>query len=1106
MRDRNAEIYMKYRTKLQKSIHHQFVRLLCNSAAKLVCLCVGILSALASEPAAEKPNIALKWLPASLTSPVARPFDALLLCPNGTWHSSNVKGTVELRNKYPVEQEFVWSVVPLESEKKEAMSSFQGFSLPEAAVGKLDGIRIKLNAKCPGDLNVLLSTEATRLGGFYTARQLGSIKERMVQGEQILDILFSQSDLQEEQRKTISGVGLNITSAPQTLVIKEISLLFRDEAIATEVQSAFASHNEIARATMVRWLKQRGIKLDESKNVSELERSLWQGAHLLAMGEQINYWSNLAKKYLGNGLQSEPLEENRRRVVEKLISGEDMKNECESLQGRVDEFVSQAQAKISKTERRWKRGDDDRFYSPDGKPYRFFGPFFFRSIYLPDPAYAWYPWDMRYLSSLGFNGIRLPIIWAHLEPEQGKFNESYLKMLKDIIHEAECYGLGVSIDLHWPYPDWFNKGVPGLEPIASDISAQNSYHWTDALVKTWEHLADELKDVPNIVAFEVPTNESPIGNGPKGIRAYPALLASWNDWLRAEYNDDRAALAAAWGENKHSPYSLKKNENWNEHSIEPLGYQDDTSAAEAYKDNPRLWDHLRWVAWMQQNATGKIMQAIHKSIPDAVGMMQFTIGGFWDKSPVPLNYLAIQTLTGDLVNPGTHYGLGGISAKKASTLTLASFDSEQQMEGNEAAVRNHVKMGLGLSPFSFHARGDGGLLFSDDSWYLKPDVAYLPRMTEWIRSFWPEKKLVKGMNVAIVENTRLAATSGDPATTGDLVAMLEKRGCSVGVLEGLRVVQEPSLLNGFDAVVTSSSFMDVHLLDILQKQFQGLIFLLGGLNKDAYAREGSYSIRSELASRDILFKQKSASRKQADRLDSIDLTGTWEIFFDDLSKTEQPREIPDIKSWQKIQVPSMWGEKEMIGTGRYHVGDAWYRKQFFVPKEWSGSSLLLEIGAIDDIDWAFVNGKPVGATGKETPDYWIATRRYEIPSQLLRFGENNELYICVRNVSGDGGIWRAPVQLNGALANSLRLTSNGKEGPYNFSSEPSLVQADLLKQRDVKVLAEMILGKDREVVPAMVRDGRWIWFAGDLPWRVGSSDEMVASELIQQMNENPERN
>ena len=48
----------------------------------------------------------------------------------------------------------------------------------------------------------------------------------------------------------------------------------------------------------------------------------------------------------------------------------------------------------------------------------------------------------------GFDIIRLAVTWQNLEPEMGKYNESYLKSIDDIFALAEKYGVYILLDMH----------------------------------------------------------------------------------------------------------------------------------------------------------------------------------------------------------------------------------------------------------------------------------------------------------------------------------------------------------------------------------------------------------------------------------------------------------------------------------------------------------------------------------------------------------------------------------------------------------------------------------------------------------------------------------
>jgi len=67
--------------------------------------------------------------------------------------------------------------------------------------------------------------------------------------------------------------------------------------------------------------------------------------------------------------------------------------------------------------------------------------------------------------------------------------------------------------------------------------------------------------------------------------------------------------------------------------------------------------------------------------------------------------------------------------------------------------------------------------------------------------------------------------------------------------------------------------------------------------------------------------------------------------------------------WRLVGVPGAW---EKTGGGK-HDGFAWYRCFVKVPADWRGLALKLELGAIDDCDQTFFNGRRVGATGRMPP-------------------------------------------------------------------------------------------------------------------------------------------
>lgn len=86
------------------------------------------------------------------------------------------------------------------------------------------------------------------------------------------------------------------------------------------------------------------------------------------------------------------------------------------------------------------------------------------------------------LKSLGFNCIRLGIIWDGLESEPNKFNENYLKGIDTIINLAKQNGIYVFLDMHQDlYGVKFGDGAPAWATLDENKPhINNSPVWSDA--------------------------------------------------------------------------------------------------------------------------------------------------------------------------------------------------------------------------------------------------------------------------------------------------------------------------------------------------------------------------------------------------------------------------------------------------------------------------------------------------------------------------------------------------------------------------------------------------------------------------------------------------
>ena len=138
----------------------------------------------------------------------------------------------------------------------------------------------------------------------------------------------------------------------------------------------------------------------------------------------------------------------------------------------------------------------------------------------------------------------------------------------------------------------------------------------------------------------------------------------------------------------------------------------------------------------------------------------------------------------------------------------------------------------------------------------------------------------------------------------------------------------------------------------------------------------------------------------------LPLAGIWEGIEDLEGKLRNGTQIPDFRSvrqWRKIRVPGMFNQEipELRGRNGYF----WYRKRFELSPELAAEPLELEIGAVDDESWIWLDGKFLGEVTKQTnpKDYWLAVRRHRFAPGVLKPGRH-ELVILCNDVYHLGGI------------------------------------------------------------------------------------------------------
>ena len=150
------------------------------------------------------------------------------------------------------------------------------------------------------------------------------------------------------------------------------------------------------------------------------------------------------------------------------------------------------------------------------------------------------------------------------------------------------------------------------------------------------------------------------------------------------------------------------------------------------------------------------------------------------------------------------------------------------------------------------------------------------------------------------------------------------------------------------------------------------------------------------------------------------LDGAWRFTTDPDEKGDRDGwHTPgfDDSAWRELRVPGLWEPQGVTeprpgqapqpkGTLPWtdYDGVAWYRRTVVIPAAWRGEPLILQLGAVDDLDRTYVNGTLVGETSRQTRQPSARLRRYVVPEALVRYGEANTIAIQVRDLGGPGGI------------------------------------------------------------------------------------------------------
>ncbi len=131
----------------------------------------------------------------------------------------------------------------------------------------------------------------------------------------------------------------------------------------------------------------------------------------------------------------------------------------------------------------------------------------------------------------------------------------------------------------------------------------------------------------------------------------------------------------------------------------------------------------------------------------------------------------------------------------------------------------------------------------------------------------------------------------------------------------------------------------------------------------------------------------------------------WYDWWRASDEGREPWKNPDTLMWKPVPKISFWNEWKGSGLDSDPTSNVWLRRDFDLTAEQAKSGGTLSIGAIDDLDLTWVNGKPVGYTFG-----WGVERHYRVPASYLKPGRNSVL-IAANNMWDTGGFFAGPDRL-----------------------------------------------------------------------------------------------
>lgn len=167
-------------------------------------------------------------------------------------------------------------------------------------------------------------------------------------------------------------------------------------------------------------------------------------------------------------------------------------------------------------------------------------------------------------------------------------------------------------------------------------------------------------------------------------------------------------------------------------------------------------------------------------------------------------------------------------------------------------------------------------------------------------------------------------------------------------------------------------------------------------------------------------------------------------------------------NWKLMKLPNYHERAGLPG----HDGTVWFRRSIRLTAEKAAKEHSLNLGPIDDMDMAWVNGVQVG--GIEVPGYWLKPRSYRVPANLLR-PDDNVIVVRVIDHGWSGGFAGSAKQMNLTTQSDAPVPLAGNWRFHAGVTLKSLGLGSLTNPRTTPAVAQVTTTPQTIEVPEILR-------------------------------------